>query len=63
MPIFKLARKHPMADADAKPRLVKADNAKGVRAHLLNEFDITEADAEEAHALGEQGVRIETAAE
>lgn len=59
--IFKVARTHP--EVNDMTRLVKAENAKAVRAHLLKEFEITEADAEDAHKLGELGVKIETATE
>lgn len=57
MTIFKVNPK------DGQTRLVKAENLKQVKAHLLEEFTIEEASAEDAHALGKSGVQIETANE
>lgn len=62
MPIFVVKPKTAPHD-EKKHRLVKAENAKAVRAHLLSDYEISEAEAEEAHDLGVQGVQIETAAE
>lgn len=60
MPIFKVKSK---VLTEENPRLVKAENVKEVREHLLNEVEITRAEPEETHELGTQGVKIEQATE
>ena len=63
VPIYIVKPNKQDAEGAEKPRLVKAERVKQVEAHLLSEFKIEKADAEQAAELAFQGVRIETAAQ
>lgn len=53
-----LSRKIPAGDA-GHARLVKAGRASQVREHVLKDYDIHAASAEEANDLGRAGVAID----
>lgn len=48
------------SEAPVKKRLIKAERINQVEQHLLSEFEITKADAEEAAELAGSGVKVET---
>lgn len=58
MPIFIVKGR----DSTAKPRLVKAERLSQVEAHLLTEFQISKADAEQAAELAGDGIKVEAVA-
>jgi hypothetical protein len=58
MPVYEVTHK---ATPAAKPRLVKAKNINGARAHAAADLDITRPSAERMHVLSHRGVKIEYA--
>lgn len=62
MAIFIVKPNKQDAEGAEKPRLVKAERVKQVEAHLLEEFSIEKANAEQAAELAGDGVKVETAA-
>jgi hypothetical protein len=59
MPLYVIKQKVKEGQPTPKPRLVKADRRNQVEIHLLKDFDIERADAEEAVTLGADGVKVE----
>ena len=62
VPIYIVKPNKQDAEGAEKPRLVKAERVKQVEAHLLAEFTIEKADAEQAAELAGEGIRVENAA-
>lgn len=62
MPIYIVKPRPGPQTVDMEPRLIKAERVTQVEAHLLKEFEISKADAEQAAELAGCGVKVETAA-
>ena len=57
MPVYEVTHKTP----GAKPRLIKAKNINGARAHAAADLDITRPSSERMHVLANRGTKIEYA--
>lgn len=62
-PVFVVTPRVQDAANEMKPRLIRAARRSRVATHILQDFNITPASADDIHEAAKAGVEIETASE